>query len=62
MFRTFTPQDGMTFLMVASKYGSESLATLVLTRNADVNQQNEMRPVREVTFSIVPTHIVTYIV
>ena len=52
----------MTFLMVASKYGSESLATLVLNRKADVNQQNEMRPVREVTFRIVPTHIATYIV
>ena len=52
-------QDGMTFLMLAITHRSESLAELVLQHKADVNQENEMKPVREGTCRTGPTHSVT---
>ena len=52
-------QDGMTFLMVASKHNNTNLATSVLQHKANINQQNEIEPVRKVACGIFPTHNVT---
>ena len=45
--------------MLAITHESESLAELVLQHKADVNQENEMKPVREGTCRTGPTHSVT---
>ena len=41
-------QDGSTFIMLASKHNNEELVELALKHKADVNQKNEIQPVREV--------------
>ena len=46
--------------MLTITHKSESLAKLVLTQHkADVNEENEMKPVREGTCRTGPTHSVT---
>ena len=53
-------QDGMTIIMLASKYNKKNPANLVLAHKADINKENEIKPVRQVTYCIRFTHDVAY--